>query len=251
MDTHVKSDAQAPAGFYEVEAAGLRWLAEPGAVSVARVIAVAPGRLEIEHVPSARPSRAAAITFGRQLAALHDAGAPAFGAGPAGWTGDGFIGTAPLPLRPEASWGRFYARWRLEPYRGAAGLCQRGHEVLTRLCDALEAGRFDDDAPAARIHGDLWSGNALWTPRGVTLIDPAAHGGHRITDLAMLALFGVPFFEEIEDAYERTSSSLPRDWRRLIPLHQVHPLLVHAALFGGSYSAAAAAAAEAALGAGT
>ena len=32
----------------------------------------------------------------------------------------------------------------------------------------------------------------MWTPDGVVLIDPAAHGGHRETDLAMLALFGCP-----------------------------------------------------------
>ena len=33
----------------------------------------------------------------------------------------------------------------------------------------------------------------MWTAEGAVLIDPAAHGGHRETDLAMLALFGCPF----------------------------------------------------------
>src|SRR6478752_4834379 len=56
----------------------------------------------------------------------------------------------------------------------------------------VAAGTFDSAEPASRLHGDLWSGNVLWTAREAVLIDPAAHGGHRETDLAMLALFGAP-----------------------------------------------------------
>lgn len=115
---------------------------------------------------------------------------------------------------------------------------------LERLTELLEAGDFDDPAPPARIHGDLWSGNVVWTPSGAALIDPAAHGGHRITDLAMLALFGAPHLREVMDAYASTSTHLVSDWRDLIPLHQVHPLLVHAVLFGGGYSDQAARAAS-------
>ena len=67
------------------------------------------------------------------------------------------------------------------------------------------------------------------------LLDPAAHGGHRLTDLAMLALFGTPYLDRIHDAYAEASEWLPDGWRELIGLHQLHPLLVHAELFGGGY----------------
>jgi fructosamine-3-kinase len=43
------------------------------------------------------------------------------------------------------------------------------------------------------IHGDLWSDNVLWSGGRGRLIDTAAHGGHRETDLAMLALFGASY----------------------------------------------------------
>lgn len=114
-----------------------------------------------------------------------------------------------------------------------------GLGLIERLCARLEAGEFDDAAPPARIHGDLWGGNVLYDAAGAVLIDPAAHGGHRITDLAMLALFGTAYLERVLSAYAEASNRLPDGWRDLIPLHQVHPLLVHTILFGGGYGAQA------------
>ncbi len=100
--------------------------------------------------------------------------------------------------------------------------------------------------PPARLHGDLWSGNVLWAADGVWLIDPAAHGGHRETDLAMLALFGLPHLDRVLAAYAE-AAPLADGWRDRVPLHQLFPLVVHATLFGGGYGAQAAAAARAAL----
>lgn len=247
MQTFRKTRPDAPAGFFEVEAAGLRWLAAAGAVRLPQVLAVGPGFIELERVARGVPTDEAATAFGHALAALHDAGAPAFGSPPDGWTGDGFVGDAALPLRTEDTWGRFYARWRIQPYLPAAGLGPAASATIAALCERLEAGDFDDDAPPARIHGDLWSGNTLFTRDGVVLIDPAAHGGHRITDLAMLSLFGSAELPVILDSYAAASTRLPADWRNLIPLHQVHPLLVHAALFGGDYGTRAARVAQRAL----
>ena len=88
--------------------------------------------------------------------------------------------------------------------------------------------------PPARIHGDLWSGNVLWVDGRALIVDPAAHGGHRETDLAMLALFGVPGLDRIIGAYEEVSP-LADGWRWRVPLHQLHPLLVHVNLYGIGY----------------
>jgi fructosamine-3-kinase len=98
----------------------------------------------------------------------------------------------------------------------------------------------------SRIHGDLWSGNLLWPNGHGALIDPAAHGGHRETDLAMLALFGAPYLEEILRGYAE-AAPLADGWRSRVPLHQLHPLLVHACLFGAEYALQVIAAARAAL----
>jgi fructosamine-3-kinase len=109
-----------------------------------------------------------------------------------------------------------------------------------------EAAEFDDEDSPARLHGDLWSGNVMWTPDGAVLIDPAAHGGHRETDLAMMALFGCPYLDAVIDGYQ-AHRPLQDGWRERAGLHQLYPLLAHVALFGGGYISQAAAAARSAL----
>ena len=100
--------------------------------------------------------------------------------------------------------------------------------------------------PPSRIHGDLWSGNVLWSAGGGWLIDPAAHGGHRETDLAMLDLFGLTHLNRVLAAYQEIAP-LADGWRARVPLHQLHPLLVHVCLFGSGYVGATVTAARAAL----
>ncbi|GAA1568638.1 fructosamine kinase family protein [Kribbella sancticallisti] len=242
----VKERHDVPAGFFEVEAAGLRWLSVPGGPPVVQPLEVSAGRLVLPQVDSAPPTPAAAEDFGRRLAVMHDAGARHFGVPPDGWHGDGYIGTADLPhaQEPVGSWGEFYATYRLRPFlrtaydRGTIG--ERELAVFDRVCERVAA---DPGEEPGRIHGDLWSGNVLWSSAGVHLIDPAAHGGHRETDLAMLALFGLPHLDRVLRAYDE-AHPLADGWRDRVSLHQVHPLLVHVVLFGSSYVGQAVAAAR-------
>ncbi len=233
----------------DAEARGLRWLAEAGAVPVPEVLGWDQAALVISWVPAEAPARQgaarqAAERFGRDLARLHAAGAVAFGAP---WTGT----IAGLPLGNDAgdSWPEWYGTHRLLPYARRA----RDAGLLTsadvRLIETVAARAPDLAGPAeppSRIHGDCWSGNVLWSGGRGWLIDPAAHGGHRETDLAMLALFGAPFLTRIVACYEEVAP-LAAGWRDRVPLHQLHPLLVHVCLFGAAYRASALDAARSAL----
>ena len=199
-----------------------------------------------------RPERAAAHEFGSRLARTHDAGADTFGAPPDGWTGAGFFGPLhhplPMSLTGHDTWGMFYARERLAPMaaRAADRLSAEARRAVDAVIAHCESGHFDDGDPPARLHGDLWSGNVMWTPDGVVLIDPAAHGGHRETDLAMLALFGCPHFDAVVEGY-RSQRRLSEGWHDRVGLHQLYPLLAHVVLFGGGYAEQTAAAAASAL----
>ncbi len=248
---HRKWSPKAPAGYTAWEAAGLRWLTAAGGAAVVEVLDEGPRHLDLVLLDPAPPTPEHAEELGRGLATTHAAGAAAFGSPPDGWTGDGWLGplAEPLPLALGAwpSWGVFQAEARIAPLvrlgrdRGVLGPADA--MVLDRLAETLATGALDTGDPPARLHGDLWSGNVVWTASGAVLIDPAAHGGHRETDLAMLALFGCPHLERVVEGYAATAP-LADGWRERVALHQVHPLLLHAVLFGGSYPAQAVGAAR-------
>ncbi|MGM0385595.1 MAG: fructosamine kinase family protein [Actinomycetota bacterium] len=244
------------------EAASLRWLAAAdGGAPVVPLLATGPGWLETRRLRTVAASPTAAESFGRALAATHAAGADWFGQGPPGLLpSDSRLAELPHPVVETAaeaapSWGPFYAQARVRPYvhiaRDRGSLSAGDVRLLDTVLGRLEAGDLDAPQPAhcppvARLHGDLWGGNVLWsddhpgapgTVSGV-LIDPAAHGGHAETDLGELALFGSPFLERTLAAYDE-ASPLAEGWRERVGLHQLHMLAVHAALFGSSYGAQA------------
>jgi fructosamine-3-kinase len=235
----VKTHLRPPPGFFTTEASGLAWLGEAWAVDVPRVLAVsdaAPALLALEWIERGPTLPSTEGELGRRLAELHRAGAPCFGREDRRTTG-----SRALPNEPRPTWGEFYATNRLLPL---AQLATDADALPAQAIARLEAlaGRLDDvggpPEPPARLHGDLWGGNRLVGLGGRSwLIDPAAHGGHREFDLAMMRLFG-GFGDDCFAAYDE-AFPLADGWEARVALHQIAPLVVHAIKFGGGYVPAA------------
>ncbi len=172
--------------------------------------------------------------LGEGLRDLHAAGE-----GPHGWGRDNACGATPQPNASLADGRAFQRERRLLPLTRACHarglLDDRMRARLEAVAHGLEA--WLPDAPARLLHGDLWSGNVLYTTRGPALIDPAVYRHYPEVDLAMLTLFGSPsaaFFE----AY--WNGAPPADWPRREALFQLYPLLNHLLLFGAGYRGAVA-----------
>jgi len=238
----VKTHGQPPVGFFTTEASSLSWLGEVALVDVPAVLAVsdeAPAFLALSWIDTDAALPNTDDNFGRNLAELHRAGAPCFGREDRRTTG-----SRALPNDPTSTWSEFYASCRLLPLARLARDSGALDDVAIARLEIL-AGRLDQfagaDEPPARLHGDLWAGNRLVGAGGRSwLIDPAAHGGHREFDLAMMRLFGgfgPPCFDAYDDTYPLTDG-----WPDRVALHQLGPLVVHAIKFGGGYAASAASA---------
>jgi fructosamine-3-kinase len=248
----IKTAADAAPGGFAAEAAGLRWIGE--AATVPEVLAVidppdgSPRFLILSWIEHGRAGMTSAgeEVLGRGLAALHRAGAPAHGAPPPGAPDGLRLGPLSLPAGTAPSWPEAFAEFRLLPVARRAAdrgtLPPQGLAAVERVCERLSE-LAGPPEPPARLHGDLWGGNVLVDDDGVPhLIDPAAYGGHREVDLAMLRLFGGPgerCFAAYAEAYPLADGARDR-----VQLWQLFPLLVHALLFGGGYGDRAAAVAR-------
>lgn len=249
MSKYCKSRAFSPEGFFECEGRGLQWLGEASSKGGPRVVDVydwGKDYLDIERVNACGPTLQAAHDFGASSPActmpvliISDPPRPAMRE-PAIWPLQD-----PVPM-DTGEWDdvvTYLAEGRLRPMvrlgMKRRELTDYDMELTEAVIEALPEilGKAANDKPA-RVHGDLWSGNVMWSADSgsveAVLIDPAAHGGHREEDLAMLDLFGMSYLRDILDGYQSVHP-LKAGWQERTTLWQLYPIAGHCVFFGGGY----------------
>lgn len=229
----VKWNTDAPDSMFEAEAKGLTLLSEAKTdLLIPDVKLQKDYLLVLEWIEEGGGKPKSAYNFGVDLAKLHQNTSDAFGLGH-----DNFIGRLPQSNQQHSNWPDFFALERIEPQVKMGIESGKLTRSIFRDVQKLYAklgSIFPTEKPAL-LHGDLWSGNYMFTKSGGTSIyDPAVYYGHREMELAMTRLFGgfsANFYEGYNDVFP-----LEPDFKDRVNICNLYPILVHANLFGGSYS---------------
>lgn len=219
------------------EAEGLRRLfdglkeAGVGSVRVPEVFRVDESTLEMTAITPARSGNGALETLGEGLAALHRLPQSMYG-----WHRDNYIGLSPQPNCWAEYWGEFFVQERLRYQVSrirASGVRNRFEGILDQCDDTLIGWLNEHCDQPSLLHGDLWSGNVLFSQEGPWLIDPAIYCGDREADLAMTEMFG-GFGSAFYRAYDRAFPRTPV-YEQKREIYNLYHYLNHYNLFGSSY----------------
>lgn len=169
--------------------------------------------------------------LGRGLAILHRHTNNEYG-----FHHDNYCGATVQNNQWNASWVDFFGWQRImhlvHLIAATRGLTISEIETYEKLVDRLPIFLSHNTKPSL-IHGDLWSGNYMYTANGPALIDPATNYADREMEFSIMTMFG-GFSPRFWDAYQEMYA-LPDGWKKRNQLYQLYHVLNHYYLFGGSY----------------
>jgi len=237
-DFFLKWNASAPTDMFLKEAAGLNEMRmdDPSSLIVPKVIWSkevddSPGLLLMEYLHPAINTSGFDEQLGRGLAQLHRKTASAFG-----FHHSNYCGTTVQDNTWTDNWPEFFAECRIwaliKQIKSVRGMSVEQQVVYENLADRIPLLLTHRTVPSL-IHGDLWSGNYMYTSNGPALIDPACYYADREMELGMMQLFG-GFSSTVWKAYQE-EFPLPDGWQQRIRLYQLYHVLNHYLLFGVSY----------------
>jgi protein-ribulosamine 3-kinase len=192
----------------------------------------APGFLVTDFLsPPTESSAKLDETLGRGLAELHQ-----FQAEKYGFYRDNYCGSTLQDNRWNTDWVDFFGQQRIQHLlhliKQERGLDTQSIKVYDQLMQKLPILIGHQPTPALN-HGDLWSGNYMYSAEGPALIDPAAYYADREFDLAMMRMFG-GFSSRVWSTYQE-AYPLPPEWEERSNLYMLYHVLNHYYLFGGHY----------------
>lgn len=232
-DSHfLKWNFNASESMFSAEAKGLELLSEAEtSLIIPKVQLIDKGFLLLSLVNSEPKRVNSGFNFGVNLAKLHKQSSSSFGL-----DHDNFIGKLPQSNSTHNSWTDFFISERVEPQIKLgidSGKFSSNLIIKTKKLEKKVEKLFPKEEPSL-LHGDLWSGNYMFTKNGkASIYDPAVYYGHREMDLAMTRLFG-GFSKEFYTGYQ-SEYPLADGFEERVDICNLYPILVHANLFGGGY----------------
>ena len=236
-DFFLKWNASAPAELFLKEAFGLNEMRLAGSSLVipeviwSKEVDDFPGLLLMEYLQPASHASGMDEQLGRGIAQLHRKTASAFGFHHSNYCG--------ITLQDNTwtdNWPEFYAQRRIwslvERICKSRGMSLEELKIYEKLVSRMPDLLPHQTTPSL-IHGDLWSGNYMYTANGPALIDPACYYADREMELGMMKLFG-GFSSRVWEAYQE-EFPLSEGWQQRNRLYQLYHVLNHYLLFGGSY----------------
>ncbi|GAL83011.1 fructosamine/ketosamine-3-kinase [Sporocytophaga myxococcoides] len=228
----VKVNRNVPEDFFEKEAEGLSLLAKTNRIRIPEIIFIGRNLLVMEFIERGLESKNYWFKLGQKLSDIHKVTASSFGL-----DYNNYIGSLEQLNGWYSNWPEFFVERRIFPlaHRAYADgrLERRGVELIEQLSKKIND-LLVHEKPSL-LHGDLWSGNVMVDlSEAPVFVDPAVYYGNREIEIAFTTLFGgfdPLFYESYQEAFP-----LEKNFDKRIDLYNLYPLLVHANLFGGSYS---------------
>ncbi len=228
----LKWNDAAPERMFETEAKGLELLSDADTeLIIPEVILIGIDFLLLSLIESGTENSDSSFQFGAELAKLHKHSSESFGL-----DHSNFIGKLSQKNSTHQNWADFYISERIKP-QIKLGIKSGKFEsnLISKLVSLHQVvQRVFPEEPPSLLHGDLWSGNYMFTKDGrASIYDPAVYYGHREMDIAMTRLFG-GFSSDFYAGYN-SEYPLAGGFEDRIELCNLYPVLVHANLFGGAY----------------
>jgi protein-ribulosamine 3-kinase len=190
-----------------------------------------PGFILLEYLPPSSGGINGDENLGRGLATIHQTSSEKFG-----FYEDNYCGTTVQNNKWNSHWIDFFGQQRLwhlvTKINTERGFDSSQTNLFEKLVQCLPE-LIPSTGKPALIHGDLWSGNYLFSSGKPALIDPAVYFADREMEFGMITLFG-GFSQRFRDAYNEVYP-LPSGWKERNKLYQLYHVLNHFLLFRGGY----------------
>lgn len=236
-DFFLKWNSDCPNDMFAKEAAGLQEMSQANSLLVIPNVVFYStnsdfvGILLMEFLQRSQYSQGFDEQLGRGLAQLHRKTDDSYG-----FYHSNYCGTTIQENTRTENWVEFYGQYRISKLvtqlKSKRKLSAEDLKIYEKLIDRLPALLPQYTVPSL-IHGDLWSGNYMFSAKGPALIDPACYYSDREMELGMMKLFG-GFSPKVWNAYQE-EWPLPDGWQERNLLYQLYHVLNHYLLFGGSY----------------